>query len=236
MNNTSKILLILVLSLTSGFFIGKVFFPNIQVVEKKINVPVDRIVEKEKIVEKPVDVIRTVEKIVEVPAEPTDLQKNGAIVLGNILEADSRYLGLNATAVFPAKNKQVKVYVQGDSETFNFISKSEITARAESVFRRNGFTVLKEDGPHCDTVIGVKAYLISSNNNRTLSGSIRVEIEQEVMGFAGGLWKKVLVSTSTHAQVIAYGLDNHYKIPSLIESLAIQACNDLAAAGPTEKR
>jgi len=235
MNNKFKIILILIFSLTSGFFIGKVFFPNIEIVEKKINVPVDRIVEKEKIVEKPVEVIRTVEKIVEVPAELTDLQKNGAIVLNGILEASSRKTGIDATAVYPATDKKIKVIVSFAGQEDKFISKPEIAARVESIFRRNGFTVYNEDGPYCETLVFIIVNLISTNNEKTLVGALHVNIDQYVMGFAGGLWKKSAVTTSSRGTTISFGSSHYYEIPSLIERYAVQACNDLAAAGPTDK-
>ena len=210
-------------------------FPREKTVEKIVDRPVERIVEKpvDRIVEKPVEKI--VEKIVEVPAKLTDLQKNGAIILDGILDASSRNLGVNATAVYPPSDKKIKVIVVGSDVSFLYISKSEITARIESIFRRNGFTVYNEDGPYCENLIIANVGLLSSNNGHTLAGDLRVEIEQVVMGFAGGMWKKSLVITGSYGNVISYGSDHYYKIPSLIEGFAVQACNDLSAAGPTEK-
>lgn len=210
-------------------------FPREKTVEKIVDRPVERIVEKpvDRIVEKPVEKI--VEKVVEVPVELTDLQKNGAIVLSGILEANSRKMGVDTTAVYPAKDKKIKVIVSFSGSEYKFISKTEIVARVESVFRRNGFTVYNEDGPYCETQVYVVVNLLSINNGIGLSGSLRVDIDQDVMGFAGGLWKHSCVTTCSYATAISYGADNYYKIPSLIEGYAVRACNDLSAAGPTEK-
>jgi hypothetical protein len=204
-------------------------------VEKIVDRPVDRIIEKpvDRIVEKPVEKI--VEKIVEVPAELTDLQKNGAIVLNGILEASSRKTGIGATAIYPATDKKVKVIISFAGGEEKFISKREIAARVESVFRRNGFTVYNEDGPYSETLVFVIVNLLSTNNGLTLSGSLQVNIDQHVMGFAGGLWKISSVTTFSQGTNISYGRDHYYEIPSLIEGFAVQACNDLSAAGPTEK-
>jgi hypothetical protein len=123
----------------------------------------------------------------------------------------------------------------GSSPAFNFISKLEIAARVESVFRRNGFTVYKEDGPYCATLVIANLNLLSTNNGMTLAGEVSFELQQHVMGFAGGLWKKSSVITFSEGKVISFGSDNYNKIPSIVEGYAVQACNDLAAAGPTEK-
>lgn len=208
MNTIHKTVLILALSLSSGFLLCKFLFPN-------------------------TEVIRTVEKTIEVPAQLTDFQKASEVILSNIFEAESHKIGIGATAVYPATKNKVKVIVMGHSDVFKFISESEITARVESVFRRNGFTV--EDGPYCETFIVVLINLIPSDDKTVLAGGVDVKIEQEIMGFAGGLWKKSSVITSRYGKAITYGSRNYYKIPLLIESLAIEACNDLSAAGPTEK-
>jgi hypothetical protein len=222
-----------------SFILGAILiyflFPREKTVEKIVDRPVDRIVEKpvDRIVEKPVEKI--VEKIVEVPAELTDLQKNGAVVLGGILEAYSRKIGVDATAVYPSSDKKIKVIVLFAGGEDKFISKPEIAARVESIFRRNGFTVYNEDGPYCETLVFVLVNLISTNNGLRVSGNLQVNIDQHVMGFAGGLWKISSVTTSSHGTNISYGRDHYYEIPSLIEGFAVQACNDLSAAGPTEK-
>jgi hypothetical protein len=222
-----------------SFFLGALLiyflFSRETIVEKIIDRPIDRIVEKpvDRIVEKPVEKI--VEKIVEVPAELTTLQKNGAIVLGGIIEAESRKIGVGAIGVYPATDKKVKVIVSFAGGEGKFISKSEIAARVESIFRRNGFTVYTEDGAYCETIVIVIVNLISTNSGRTLVGGLRVDIDQHVMGFAGGLWKQSSVTTNSHGTTIEYGSDHYYQIPLLIERYAVQACNDLSAAGPTEK-
>ena len=186
--------------------------------------------------EKPVEVIRTVEKIVEVPAQLSDFQKTSEAVAKDIIEAESHQLGVGATAIYPASNRSVKVYIFGNNdEIFKYVSKSEIVARVESIFRRNGFVVYKDDGPYSPTWIVLKINLLPNYNKTTLSGSLRIEINQNVMGFAGGLWKKSAVVTSAYGETISYGSNNYYKISSEFESLAIEACNDLSAAGPTEK-
>jgi len=202
-------------------------FPREKTVEKIVDRPVDRIVEK------PVEKI--LEKTVEVPAKLTDLQKNGEFVLAGILEADSREIGINAAAVYPTTDKKIKVVIVGESESFKYVSKSQIVARVESVFRRNGFTVYNEDGPYCENLVMISVGLLSMNDGRTLAGDLRIDVNQVVMGFAGGLWKKSFVVTTSHCQTISYGAAHYYEIPSLFEGFAVQACNDLSAAGPTEK-
>ena len=128
-------------------------FPREKTLEKIIDRPVDRIVEKpvDRIVEKPVEKI--VEKIVEVPAKLTESQVVGSFIVGLINEAESRVLGINDTAVYPSSDKKIKVMVVGSDVSFKYISRSEITARVESIFRRNGFTVYNEAGPYCENLV-----------------------------------------------------------------------------------
>ncbi len=236
----------LVGALVVGAAVGSMLFPREHIVEKpievtvekRVEVPVEKIVEKqvERIVEKPVEVIRTVEKLVEVPAKLTKEQEYGAGIFQNIMTAEGREVGYGATSVFPAKDKKVKFFVVGSDEVFRKVSRSEISARVESVFRRDGFTVVPEDGEYCETVVSTYVHLLPINNGITLVGSLEVEVEHNVMAFAGGLWKRSLLRSGTYSKTISYGSDHFFEIPTVIESLAVRASNDLSKAGPTPER
>lgn len=236
----------LVGALIVGAAAGSMLFPREHIVEKpievtvekRVEVPVEKIVEKqvERIVEKPVEVVRTVEKRVEVPAKLTKEQEVGAGILESIFIADRNQIGFGDKAVFPAKDKKIKIFVSGSDVAFRKLSKSEITARVESVFRRDGFTVVEAGGEYCETVVHVDATLLLSNDDITLSGTIDVTIQHNAMAFAGGLWKRAGLSSCEYSQTISYGSSNFFKIPAIVESLAIQASNDLSKAGPTPER
>jgi hypothetical protein len=229
-----------------GAAAGSMLFPRERIVEKpvevtvekRVEVPVEKIVEKQvdRIVEKPVEVIRTVEKRVEVPAKLTKEQEYGVGIFQNIMTAEGREVGYGATSVFPAKDKKVKFFVVGSDEVFRKVSRSEISARVESVFRRDGFTVVPEDGEYCETVVATYVHLLPINNGITLVGSLEIEVEHNVMAFAGGLWKRSLLRSGTYSKTISYGSDHFFEIPTVIESLAVRASNDLSKAGPTPER
>ena len=210
-----------------GVVAGKLLFSEIKLVEK----PVEVVVEKK--VEVPVEVIKTVEKRVEVPAVLTEYQQTAVKVVDAILEAEKRKAGIGDTAIFPAANKEVKIMVHVYDDAKPYISVSEVRARVESLFRREGFKVYAEDGPSADTFIYVNLNLLSTNDGRTLSGTLSVDIDQLGTFWHGGLWKRAFVTTNRYYHAISYGSNHFGKIPAEIESLAIRASNDLAKAGPT---
>lgn len=236
----------LVGALIVGGSAGSMIFPREHIVEKpievtvekRVEVPVEKIVEKqvERIVEKPVEVVRTVEKRVEVPAKLTKEQEYGAAILESMLVADRHEIGYDNKAIFPAQDKKIKIFVTGSDAAFRKLDKSEIAARVESVFRRDGFTVVEAGGEYCETVVWVEASLLLSNDGISLSGSLEVQIQHNVMAFAGGLWKRAGLRSGIYGKTIDYGSSNFYKIPAIFESLAIQASNDLSKAGPTPER
>lgn len=233
-------------ALIVGGAAGSMLFPREQVVEKpievtvekRVEVPVEKIVEKQvdRIVEKPVEVVRTVEKRVEVPAKLTKEQEFGAGILERILEADRHDIGFGDKAIFPAQDKKIKIIVTGSDAAFRKLDKSEIAARVESVFRRDGFTVVEAGGEYCETLVWVDASLLPSNDGITLSGSLEITLQHNVMAFAGGLWKRAGLKSGVYGTNISYGSSNFYKIPSIFENLAVQASNDLSKAGPTPER
>ena len=225
-----------------GVVAGKLLFSEIKlvekpvevVVEKKIEVPVEVIKTIEKRVEVPVEVIKTVEKRVEVPAVLTEYQQTAVKVVDAILEAERRKVGIDETAVFPPAEKEVKVLVSISDEAKPHVSVSEVRARVESIFRREGFKVYSDGGPSSSTLIYVKVSLLSTNEGRTLSGSLSVDIDQLGTFWHGGLWKRAFVTTNRYSSGISYGSNHFSSIPMEMESLAIRASNDLAKAGPTQ--
>jgi hypothetical protein len=224
-----------------GVVAGKVLFSEIKlvekpvevVVEKKVEVPVEVIKTVEKRIEVPVEVIKTVEKRVEVPAALTEYQKAAVQILDGIADAGKRKVGIDDTAVFPASDKEVKIMVNIEDEAKPYVSVSEVRARVESIFRREGFKVHSEGGPASSTLIYVKVNLLSTNEGRVLSGTLSVDIDQLGTFWHGGLWKRAFVTTNRYSTAISYGSNHFGSIPSKMESLAIRASNDLAKAGET---
>jgi hypothetical protein len=233
-------------ALVIGAAAGSMLFPRERIVEKpvevtvekRVEVPVEKIIERQvdRIVEKPVEVVRTVEKRVEVPAKLTKEQEIGANIFRNIVVAEDCEMGLGPKSVFPAKDKKIKIFVVGDETAFRKVSKSEVVSRIESVFRRDGFTLVDVDGEFCETVILVNVDLLASNDGITLAGGLTIDIQHYMMGFAGGLWKRSVLRSGHYSQTISYGSNNFYKIPGILEGLAVSASNDLAKAGPTPER
>lgn len=222
-----------------GVVAGKLLFSEIKlvekpvevVVEKKIEVPVEVIKTIEKRVEVPVEVIKTVEKRVEVPAKLTDDQKTSIGIVNYMLDAEKRQIGVGAKALFPPEGKAVMVVVSMSKGSQGVLSESEIRARVESVFRRDGFVVQPVDGPYVGTYVHVQVDLLLSEDNITLSGQLALEIQQVTMACHGTLWKRVAAVGNKYDHTISYGRNNFYKIPTRIEALAVSASNDLAGAG-----
>jgi hypothetical protein len=152
------------------------------------------------------------------------------------MQAEDCEIGFGPKAVFPAKDKKVKIFVFGEDAAFRKVSKSEVSARIESVFRRDGFTVVDSDGEYCETVILVNVDLLASNDGITLAGPLTIDIQHYMMGFAGGIWKRSVLRSGHYSQVISFGSNHFYKISGIIEGLAVSASNDLAKAGPNPER
>jgi hypothetical protein len=227
-----------------GLVAGKILFSEVRLVEKavevtvekKVEVPVEVIKTVEKRVEVPVEVVKTVEKKVEVPAEVSDYEKKAVKIVDAILDADSREIGIAAAALYPPEDKTIKVVVSVYDSAKPHLSASEIAARVESVFRREGFTVHPEDGPYSATLIWVHVNLMSLNEGRTLAGAVDVTVDQIGMFHHGGLWKRSYMSGNRYGHSLSYGSNHFHKIPGEIEALAIQAANDLAKAAKTPKK
>ncbi len=228
----------------AGVVAGMLLFSETRLVEKpvevvvvkKVEVPVEVIKTVEKRVEVPVEVVRTVEKRVEVPAKVSDYEKNAVKVVDAILDADSREVGIGAAALYPPEDKAIKVLVSIYDSAKPHLSRAEITARVESVFRREGFTVHSENGPYSATLIIVHVNLMSLNEGRTLAGAVDVAVDQVGMFHHGGLWKRAYMSGTRYGHSLSYGSNHFHKIPGEIEALAIQAANDLAKAAQTPKK
>jgi len=142
-------------------------------------------------------------------------------------------VGIDETAIFPPSDKEVKVIVQIYNEAKPYVSVSEVRARVESIFRRDGFKVYSEGGPASQTLIYVRLNLLSTNDGRILSGTLSLDIDQLGTFWHGGLWKRAFVTTNRYSEAISYGSNHFSSIPSEMESLAIRASNDLAKAGQT---
>ncbi len=237
-------LLSAIFSLVVGAFIGRDLFPVEKVVEKpfevvvekKVEVPVEVIKTVEKRVEIPVEVVRTVEKRVEVPAELSENQKASVSIVEAILDADKREVGIGPKAMYPPKDKVVKIGVILSADAKGRVSASAIQARIESIFRREGFTVLSEDGPYSPTLVFANVNLLLTNDGRTLVGRLSVDVSQAGMFFHGALWKRAWLNVNDYGTVISYGASNFGSIPELFDNYAISAANDLIKAGPTPLR
>ena len=200
------------------------------IIEKKVEVPVEVIKTVEKRVEVPVEVVKTVEKRVEVPAALTDAQKTSIGIVNYMLDAEKRQVGYESKALFPPEGKAIKVLVTVSKESRGVLSESEIRARVESVFRRDGFTILPLDGPYVATYVHVRVDLLLSDDNISLSGQLTLQVQQISMACHGTMWKRVLTTGNSYDHTISYGRNNFFKIPTRIEALAVSASNDLANA------
>jgi hypothetical protein len=202
------------------------FFPTVVQVDR----PVDRVVEK--IVEKPVEVVRVVEKRVEVPALLTAEQTEAWDYFKQRKDANLREIGVEATALLPALEKKVKVFVYLDDVLKRSISVEAVRARIEAVFIRNGFTVLPGDSKDfANTIINAGISRADADSTTEIAGEIGLVVYQYALISGFGIQKQAWVIPVRYENSLKFGSTHFYQLPAKFEEYATRAAADLLKAG-----
>jgi len=214
---------------SSGALIGLLtthFFPTIVQVDR----PVDRVVEK--VVEKPVEVVRVVEKRVEVPVSLTPEQTEALDYFKQRKDANLREIGVEATALLPALEKKVKVFVYLDDVLKRSISVEAVRARIEAVFIRNGFTVLPGDSKDfANTIINAGISRADADSTTEIAGEIGLVVYQYALISGFGIQKQAWVIPMRYENSLKFGSSHFYQLPAKFEEYATRAAADLLKAG-----
>jgi hypothetical protein len=202
------------------------FFPTVVQIDR----PVDRVVEK--IVEKPVEVVRVVEKRVDVPALLTAEQTEAWDYFKQRNDANLREIGVDATALLPVLEKKIKVFVYLDDVLKRSISVESVRVRIESVFIRNGFTVLPEDSKDfANTIINAGISRADSDSTTEIAGEIGLTLYQYALLSGFGIQKRAWVIPMRYENSLKFGSTHFYQLPSKFEEYATRAVADLLKAG-----
>lgn len=224
-----------------GAVLGSIAFPKETMVDRPIEVVIEKEIPVEKIVEKPVDrpveVVRVVEK--QVPAQLTPVQQSA-------IEFTRKAFDLKSAKAGPALVKlsdRVVVVLGLDGDGARRFSHSEVRTGVENAFRRQGFRVLpvgSEEYPY--TVVHVGGVYLESRsyNGEVLSvtGSYQIGLKQPVIYFTG--WNitdfadvqfnfgDILLYIQTGT--LNYGSNNFSSIPDIYSRMADTAASELRKA------
>ncbi len=211
---------------TIGAIVGMLttyLFPNVVVVDRPV----------EKIVEKPVEVVRTVERRVEVPSALTDEQRVAITNDNDRQDALLRDVGIGATAMIPVIDKKIKVFISMDSVLKSEVSESTLKARIESVFRRNGFTLVdsSDHANFANTLIFAEIFRADDKTTEIIEGVIRLKVSQYYMASGANVYKLAWFDVKCYELALRFGSNNYHRLPALFEDFAVEASNDLSKAG-----
>jgi hypothetical protein len=179
-----------------------------------------------------VEVVRVVEKRVEVPALLTAEQTEAWDYFKQRKDANLREIGVEATALLPALEKKVKVFVYLDDVLKRSISVEAVRARIEAVFIRNGFTVLPGDSKDfANTIINAGISRADADSTTEIAGEIGLVVYQYALISGFGIQKQAWVIPVRYENSLKFGSTHFYQLPAKFEEYATRAAADLLKAG-----
>ncbi len=198
-------------------------FPNVVTVDRPV----------EKVVIKPVEVVRNVERRVEVPAALSKEQQEAIDYATEKQDALMREVGVGATAMIPVIDKKIKVFVSMDDVLKRAVSESTLKARVETVFRRNGFTVVdeKDSDNFANTIIVAEIFRADDATPDRIEGVIRLKVSQYYLASGAFVQKLAWFDVKSYENALRFGSDGYHRLPALFENFAVEAANDLSKAG-----
>lgn len=233
-------LMILVAGL-GGAILGSVAFPRDRMVDRPVEVVIEKEVPVEKIVEKPVDrpveVVKVVEK--QVPAPLTPAQQSAIEFATKAFDVNSVTLG--PTLVKLSDKVMVKLFLEGDGASR--FSHSEVRTAVENAFRRQGFKVLavgSKEYPY--TVVNVSGVYLENRGYGGqilgVSGSYDLSLRQPIIYFTGHNLTNIAdarfyvgeVPLHSDSGTLNYGSNNYWKIPDVYGRMADTAASELRKA------
>jgi hypothetical protein len=224
-----------------GSVLGSVAFPRETLVDRPVEVIIEKEVPVEKVVEKtverPVEVVKLVEK--PVPAQLTPAQTSA-------IEFARKAFDFNSAIQGPALIKlsdKVVVLVDIEGDGASRFSHSEIRTEVENAFRLQGFRVLpagsKEYPYTVATVSGIylenRAY---AGQVLSISGAYEISLRQPVIYFNSANAPDVSqtkfyigeVPLYRQSGTLNYGSSNFDKVPGVYAKMAATAASELRKA------
>jgi hypothetical protein len=190
------------------------------------------------VVERPVEIERVVETKVEVPAGLTEAQKRQIRIGEDFLAAAAKpNVAYRESAVMPVLGK-VRVLALMSDELDQHLSKEPFEREVAAALAAAGVAVSPVDGNSDDfnTTVFVIIELMVQDSTGNLVGELQLNINQTMLSFANGCYRKINVPTMTFGRTIAYGRDNFSKMPSVARELATEAAQVLLKADEVGRR
>lgn len=233
----------------AGLALGSLAFPQVRLVEKPVEVIVEKVVEKpvdrvvEKVIEKPVDrfVEKVVERKVEVPAKLTEGQVSALVFAERAWSPKKEF-----TRAFGLQKLSDRVAVVNNisGEGSRHVAPGLVQARVERMFRNAGFKIVDSNSTEYPySVVSVGGVFLESRSYNSqdvvsVSGSYSIKILQPLVCFSG--WDKTpsdrfmfmrgMLPLYEDAGSLNYGRDNFYKVADIYGALAEEAAAALRKA------
>lgn len=206
--------------LVVGVLIGRVAFPEVKVVEQRVEVV----------------------KTVEAPAASALAQPSGGLLSAEhkdaLLEqtrmkeaANAPQIAFGPTAIMPLRNR-VRVIVVGPEAIFAKVPKDEVQRRVEQAFRAKGLEVVDISAPagSWNTTAFANLELMVQEDSPLIVGTVQLRINQTLICFSDGVWRKANFMANDYSMTISYGTLNYGKIPEIYDGLVAAAAEDLFKA------
>jgi hypothetical protein len=203
-------------TLVVGVVVGRLAFPSIKVVEH------------------PVEVVKTVEVPTPTTATLTltDEQKEALFERARMKDAaEATQIAFGPGSIMPLRNR-VRVIVVGNEAILAKVSKEDIQRRVEAAFRAKGLEVIDITAPSggWNTTAFANLELMVQEDSPTIVGTVQLRINQTLICYGEGVWRKANVMTNEYSMTISYGALNYGKIPEIYDGLAASAADDLLKA------
>lgn len=189
-----------------------------------------------KVVERPVEIVKTIEvpaRAVQAPVGVLSTEHKDALFEQKRMQeaANSPQIAFGPTAIMPLRNR-VRVIVVGPEAIFAKISRDEVQRRVEEAFRAKGLEVVDISAPSgsWNTTAFANLELMAQEDSPMIVGTVQLRINQTLICFSDGSWRKANVMANDYSMTISYGTLNYGKIPEIYDGLAAAAAADLLKA------
>jgi hypothetical protein len=221
-----------------GAVAGMFLFPRTLTVEK----PVEVIVEKR--VEVPVEKPVIVEKRVELPAPPFSYEPDSggkvsvspddlriALRMRDAIRkaGDEPKIAYDADAIF-LPTKTLKIVLTPNPAAATELNPAAIRAAVTAAFEAKGFKVLADDATDGDwnTLVHVEIDAVTLSP-RGLAGRVSVSLRQGMLGFSNSVWRKVNLPVVSFSDTRNFGAYPSTVVLSIVKTQSERAATELAA-------
>jgi len=191
------------------------------------------------VVERPVEVERIVERKVEMAATLTEGQQRKLNIGEAFLAAvEKPNVAYRETAVMPTLGK-VKVVVLMSEDLATHLSRQPFEREVAAALAESGVSVSKlsdKEEEDFNTTVFVVVELMVQDSTGNLVGEIQLNVNQTMLAFAGGVYRKINVPTMSFGRTVAYGRDNFDKLPVIAGRIAKDVATVLLKADEVGRR